>query len=506
MKLPGKLQKVRVRIAPSPTGALHIGTARAAFFNFLFAKKHKGIFVLRIEDTDKERSEERWEKDIIHGLKWLGINWQEGLFRQSERGEIYKKYIKKLIDEKSVYHCFCTKEELDAQRQHSMSIGKPPGYQGSCKKLSEKETEEYLKQNKPFALRLKTPNEKVVFEDMIRGKIETHSENFGDMVLVKGTDRPLYNLAVVIDDFEMKISHVIRGEDHISNTPKQILIARALGIESPIFAHLPLVLGKDRSKMSKRHGATSITEYQDQGYLPDALLNFLALLGWNPGDEREIFSVDQLIKEFSLSKVQKSGAIFNIDKLDWLNGSYIRKMPIDELTKLCIPYLIKSKLINEPVGESTPALAEYEAPGLGQELSFKKISEIISLYHERLKKLSEIPDLVDFFFKQEISYDRGLLKWKDMSDKELKHSLDTSLKVLSDIDNQNWSPENIQEILMSAAEKLSKNEKGSRGALLWPLRVALSGKKASASPFDLAAALGKDRAIQKIKVAIDKLV
>ncbi len=473
-----KEKQVRVRIAPSPTGVLHIGTVRAAFFNYLFSKKHKGKFVIRIEDTDKERSKKEYEKDILDGLKWLGIDWDEGPFRQSERGEVYKKYIQKLVDEKKVYYCFCSKEELDAQRQYLMSIGKPPRYDGKCHEFTEKEIAEHLKQKKPYVLRLKVPHKKIVFKDLLRGKIETDTDNFGDMVITKGIDQPLYNLAVVIDDYEMKISHVIRGEDHISNTPKQIVIAKALDIESPEYLHLPLILAPDKSKMSKRHGAVGVGEYQEQGYLPEALLNFLAFLGWNPGNNQEIFSLDQLIKEFSIEKIQKSGAIFNIQKLDWINGYYIRNMDLKELTKLCIPYLEKAKI---PTKDS------------------KLLEKAISLYHERLKKLSEIGELISPLFKEQ-DYDKELLIWKKASPTEVKSSLDNVAKLLSKINDQKWTVKNITDELMKEADRV-----GDRGLVLWPLRVALSNKKASAGPFEIAEFLGQKETIKRIKTAIKKL-
>ena len=299
-----KIKKLRVRIAPSPTGPLHIGTARTALFNYLFAKKHNNSFILRIEDTDLERSDSKYEKDIIDGLKWLGIEWDE-LYKQSKRTKTYEKYLKKLLDSGHAYE-----DEI---------------------------------------IWFKNPKKKVVFDDLIRGRVEFDSSLFDDFSIAKDLKTPLYNFAVVIDDYEMKISHVIRGEDHISNTPKQILIQEALGLPAPNYAHLPLILGPDKTKLSKRHGAVSIIDYKEQGYLPEALINFMALLGWSaqggPGNDRELFSVKELIKEFSLEKIQKGGAIFNIEKLDWFNGHYIRQLSLDKLTEMCTPYLIESGLI-----------------------------------------------------------------------------------------------------------------------------------------------------------------
>jgi nondiscriminating glutamyl-tRNA synthetase len=350
-----KAGEVRVRIAPSPTGPLHLGTARTALFNFLFARKYQGIFILRIEDTDVERSKPEFEKDIIENLKWLGIEWDEGPdvggdfgpYRQSQRKEIYKKYLEKLLAEGKAYYCFCTKEELESERQYQLSIGQAPRYSGKCANLKKEEVEKYLKEGKPSVIRLKVPTKKIEVEDLVRGKIEFDSSLIGDFIIAKNFSYPLYNFACVVDDYEMRISHVIRGEDHLSNTPKQILIQEALGFPRPKYAHLPLILGPDRSKLSKRHGAVSISEYRKQGFLPEALVNFIAFLGWHPKTERYIYSLPALIKDFSLEKIQKGGAIFNIKRLEFLNGFYIRQKSIEKLTELCLPYLIESKLIEK---------------------------------------------------------------------------------------------------------------------------------------------------------------
>lgn len=508
------LKNVRVRIAPSPTGFLHIGTARTAFTNWIFAKQNNGVFVLRIEDTDQTRSKQEYEQSIIDGLKWLGIEWQEGPdiggkfgpYRQSERKKIYQKYIQKLIDDKKLYKCFCSPEDLEAQRNYLMSVGKAPIYSGKCRELTDAEIEKNLSAGAPYVLRFKTPSGKVQFKDMLRGKIEQDANSFGDMALAKSTTEPLYNLAVVIDDFEMKISHVIRGEDHIPNTPKQILIAQALGIESPEYLHLPLILAADKSKMSKRHGAVSIVEYKEQGYLPQAVINFLALLGWNPGDEREIFSAEELVKEFSVEKMQKSGAVFNIVKLEWLNGHYIRNMALKELTELCVPYLTENELIVPLWGQKEFIVGAYKMPfdvidyqicETGEKVDFEYLKSVVGLYQQRLKKLSEIAEFVDYLFKAKLDYKAELLKWKDMQNRGVKHSLDTSFELLGGIKEKNWSEKKITDILIKET-----NRTGDRGKLLWPLRVALSGKKASAGPFEIAAALGKKKTLQRIEQAI----
>jgi len=456
--------KIRVRIAPSPTGLFHIGTARTALFNYLFAKKNKGSFILRIEDTDKERSEKEFEKDIMDGLTWLGLKWDE-LYYQSQRTKIYEKYLKKLLDEGKAY-----KKEI---------------------------------------IWFKNPNKQVAFHDLIRGRVEVDSSVLGDFSLAKDPKTPLYNFAAVIDDHEMQISHVIRGEDHITNTPKQILVYEALGWEPPQFAHLPLILGSDRSKLSKRHGATSLNEYKDLGYLPEAIVNFLALLGWNPGDNRELFTLEELTKEFSLEKIQKGGAIFNIEKLDWFNSHYIKLVNPDKLTELCIPYLIEEGLIkpNFKTEQYPPAYGGYNLKQkyfIGkskEEISIEKLKKIIALEQERMKKLSEIGESTEFFFK-EPKYKPALLEWKDMTPQEVSDSISDTSSILCDIKPTDFTADKLKEILMTEAGKcLSNDGKTDRGKLLWPLRVALSGREKSPGPFEIAEILGKEKTSKRIEQA-----
>ncbi len=469
--------EVKTRFAPSPTGFFHIGGARTALFNYLFSKKNEGIFVLRIEDTDKERSLPEYEKDILESLKWLGLQWDK-IYYQSQRLMIYEKYLDRLLEEDKAYYCFCSAEELQAQKQYQSSQGIAPHYTGKCAKLSRAKSAEYLKQGRPAVIRFRIAPKKVVFNDLIRGKLEFDAGLTGDIVIAKNRQTPLYNFAAAVDDFEMKISHVIRGEDHISNTPKQILIQEALGFNQPQYAHLPLILGPDRTKLSKRHGTTSLNEFIKEGYLPEALVNFIAFLGWNPGDEREIYSISSLIKEFSLEKVQKSGAIFNIKKLNFLNGFYIRQKPLGALTELALPYLRQAGLVKE------------------KNIDMTKLEKIILLYQERIKKLGEIPELIDYFFKKDISYEKELLKWRQMTDKEIKNSLHQLTKTLEKIKEEDWQKNTLENVLLSEAEKT-----GDRGRLLWPLRVALTGKQASAGPFEAAEILGKEQTLKRIKKA-----
>jgi glutamyl/glutaminyl-tRNA synthetase len=344
----------------------------------------------------------------------------------------------------------------------------------------------------------------------------------GDIVIAKDLATPLYNFAVVVDDFEMKISHVIRGEDHLSNTPKQILIGQALDFPQPEYCHLPLILGPDRTKLSKRHGAAAISEYRKAGYLPETLVNFMAFLGWNPGIEREIYSLPSLVKEFSLEKVQKGAAVFNIKRLDFLNGFYIRQKSTERLTEMCLPYLIEAGLITK--GEGNPGnpgnpgdkeklklfeegKPEFKIKETGEGISLEILEKIVSIYQERLKKISEISELTDFFFKERLEYDKSLLRWKEMSDKETKDALDRLEKILSKIKKETWTKENLENALMSEVEKkgLPADEAGDRGYLLWPLRVALTGKEASAGPFEIAEILGKEKTLKRIKEALSKI-
>ena len=472
---------------------LHIGTARSALFNYLFAKQNKGKFILRIEDTDKERSELRWVEDIIDGLKWLGIDWDEGPdingkfgpYKQSQRLNIYKKYLDKLFSEDKVYYCFCTAEELENKRQEQMSRGLAPKYDGTCAHLSKEIIQKNLAEKKPSVIRFRVENKKVKFNDLIRGDVEFDMSLAGDMVIAKDFETPLYNFTVVIDDFEMQISHVIRGEDHISNTPKQILLQEAMEFPHPKFGHLPLILAPDRSKMSKRFGAVSVIDYKTQGYLPETLINFMALLGWNPGTEKEMFSLPQLVKEFSIEKTQKAGAIFNIQKLDSLNGIYIREKPIEKLTELCVPYLKEAGLL------------------VAGQVSENKLQKIVEVSRTRMKKLPEISELSDFFFQDKLSFDKNLLQWQKVGDEATKDSLMFSKKILSDI--KDWEIKNLEKELFAASEKfnLEKNyPEKNKGYVLWPLRVALSGKSTSPSPFEIADILGKEETLNRIDEAI----
>jgi nondiscriminating glutamyl-tRNA synthetase len=498
-------KKIRTRFAPSPTGHLHIGTVRTALFPFLFSRKNKGTFILRVEDTDLERSKKEWEDELLKGLSWMNISWEEGPvlngpdvgphapYRQSERTGIYRKYLEKMLENGQAYYCFCPKEEVEAEKQYLMSIGEAPVYRGKCRDLPKETVEKYLQEGRPSVIRFKTTsNQKIAFDDLIRGKIEVDTSTLGDFVIAKDLDSGLFNLTCAVDDVEMEITHVIRGEDHIPNTPKQILIIQAMGAKEPEYAHLPLILGTDKKKLSKRTGKTSLIDYIDDGYLSEAIINFVAFLGWNPGTEKEIYTMEELIHDFSIEKIQKSAAIFNSEKLDWINGFYIRKKPLYELTQLCAPYLVRAGLLKEV------SMEKYSVVETAEDVHIEDIEKMVALYHERLKKLSEVVELVDFFFKKELSYDKELLRWKEMSDAEIISSLKRSFEIISSIDK--LTKDNLEKDLLEEANKISN-----RGNLLWPLRVALTGKKNSAGPMEIAAVLGKEKTLRRIEEAINKL-
>ena len=482
-----KRKDIRVRFAPSPTGLFHIGSARSTLFNFLFAKANGGKFILRIEDTDSERSKPEYEKDILESIKWLGLDWDE-LYRQSERLALYEGYIRKLLSNSDAFYCFHSKEFLDKEYEEQIKTKKSPAHLCEFRKLPLEAAEKRLTKESAI-IRFKTPPDiEIAFEDLIRGKISFNSDTLGgDFSLAKalGRDqfRPLYNFAVVIDDYLMNISHVIRGEDHISNTPKQILIQQRLQIPRPKYVHLPLILGSDKSKLSKRHGAVSIDDYREMGYLPQALVNFIALLGWNPGTNQEIFSLEELIKEFNLDKVGKSSAVFNIQKLDWLNGHYIRQLSVDELTEYVVPFLIKYKLI-----EKNNYDPEY-------------IKKILALEQPRLKKFDEIGNRAVYFFRIP-KYNPNILIWRDMLFKDIIVSLKVSRGALLKINDDNFTLKNLESILLQEAARAKNKDKG---RLLWPLRVALTGLETSPSPFEILEILGKKESLKRIDVAFRNL-
>ena len=377
------MTEIRVRFAPSPSGHLHIGGARTALYNWLFARQKKGKFILRIEDTDVQRSTEESINAILDGLKWLGLDWDEGPgkegefgpYFQSQKQDIYNEHIDKLIKEGKAYPCFCTSEELNAQKEEAKKEKKEYRYNGKCKKMDPEKAKQQLEKKKPHVIRIKKNIEgSIIFNDLVKGEINIHSDTIDDFIIRRSDGNPIYNFAVTIDDILMKITHVLRGDDHISNTPKQILLYKALGAEPPLFAHLPMILGEDKTRLSKRHGATAVQEYRDKGFLPEAVCNYLARLGWSYDDSQEIFSIDELIKKFSIEKVSSNPAVFDPKKLKWLNSVYIQKLDIDKKIELAVPFLIKNDLIDQDFADNNSDF-------------LKKIIEIIG---DRFKSLEDI--------------------------------------------------------------------------------------------------------------------
>lgn len=370
------MSDIRTRMAPSPTGNLHIGTAYATMWSYIFARHSDGVFILRFEDTDQERSTKDFEKNIEEGLKWLTFSWDEGPFHQMDRLDIYKKYTDQLLSEGKAYLCFCTKEELEAEKKQQTEEKKPIVYSGKCRDLSKEEMDKYLEDGKSYVVRFKMPENRgvITYEDMIHGTVSTESSLIGDTVIMRANGVPLYNFAVVVDDIEMKITDIIRGDDHISNTPKQVVLYEAFDYPLPKFAHAPVILNQDRDgKLSKRTGSTSVDSFRQDGYLPEAMFNYIALLGWAPKNGEEIFNKDQIIRDFDIKNMHRSAAAWNQDKLDWMNGEYIRAMSDEELSDRLIAFL-----------------PDYDDTEL--------IRKLTPLVKERIKKLSDFIPICDWIF------------------------------------------------------------------------------------------------------------
>ena len=470
-----KRSGIRTRIAPSPTGNLHIGTARTALFNWLFAKHHAGEFVLRVEDTDLERSSVKFEKNILSGLEWLGLKWDE-FYKQSDRLDRYEKHLKKLLEEKKAFWCYHTKEELEKEKKEQTQKKEAPRH------ICQHKNQQPATNNQQSAIIRLSVDENstrvIHFEDVVRGHIEFEQRVIGDLSLAKDLRVPLYNFAVVVDDYEMKITHVIRGEDHIANTPKQILIAEALGFNLPQFAHLPLILGENRSKLSKRHGAVNFDDYIKAGYLPEALVNFLSLLGWSSEDDREILTKNETIEKFSLEKVHKSGAIFDVKKLNWINSQYIKEFNDEGLAELVLPFVEK-------------CFGKQEK---------KIILKLVPLFRERLEYLGQVKEFKYFF--SEPNYDGETLIWKKSDKEKTRQALERVLEVLSS--NAEWEVFD-EKYIRSELDKLAEeNFAGDRGAVYWPLRVALSGEKFSPDPVEIMKIIGKEKTLIRIQNALAK--
>ncbi len=469
---------VRTRFAPSPTGALHIGGVRTAIFNWLFAKHYSGKFILRIEDTDRARSTEESIAEILDAMTWLGLDWNEGPFRQSDRLSIYQGNAKKLLKSGKAYKCYCTPEELEKRRKDAEKQGKVYRYEGACRNRFGK-LATGLKSHpadKPFAIRLMTPEAGAIeVEDLVRGIISFDAKEIDDFVIQKTDGFPTYNFAVVIDDASMDITHIIRGDDHIANTPKQILIYNALSYEIPKFAHVSMILGSDKAKLSKRHGATSVVAYREMGFLREAIVNYLTRLGWSYGDQ-EIFSMEELIEKFTLDNIGKSAAVFNPDKLIWLNGWYIRNKPPEEIAELVIPFLEKK----------------------GFQITLdENLIKIVNIHQEREKTLAELAESADYFFVEEVEYKESARK--KFLTPEVLPIFETLIDKLSSLSY--FTVSELQRIFGEITEK--------RGIKLvqiaQPVRVALVGGTVSPGIFEVMEIIGKDKVIERLKRAVSHI-
>lgn len=466
-------KKIRVRFAPSPTGSLHIGSARTAIVNYLFAKANNGTFVLRIEDTDILRSTKESIDEIINILRWLGIDWDEGPYFQSERLDIYKGFIQKLLESNEAYRCFCTQEELEEMRKDCERRGEIPRYNGKCRNLTPEEIENLLKKGKPYTVRLKMPQRDFSFDDLIKGKIIFKGELLDDIIIARSDGTPTYNFSVSIDDALMNITHVIRGEDHVSNTPKQIAIYNALGFEVPQFAHIPLILGPDKSKLSKRHCDTAIEDYRDKGYLPDAIFNYLALLGYSHDPQNEIISKEDLIKNFELSKISKSPSQFDINKLTWINSQYIKKLDCDALFELSKKYIENLDITEE------------------------KLKKIISLSIQQVKILSDIREAVAIF----TNYDVPKANSEVLKLLSINGIMEFLKKFLENIKNlEDFSYESLEALYNRLRDEFNLKNRDA----IQIIRSASTGKSVSPPLFDTLELLGKDESIRRIKQFIEE--
>ncbi|MDQ2086431.1 glutamate--tRNA ligase [Herbivorax sp. ANBcel31] len=484
---------IKVRFAPSPTGHLHIGGARTALFNYLFAKRNNGKFLVRIEDTDLARSSTESEQVIINDLKWLGINWDEGIdsggengpYRSTERREIYKKYIDRLLEEDKAYYCYCTQEELEEERKLlEQKNSDMLGYSGKCRNLTEDDIKRYEKEGRKPTIRLKVPKDEIIkIDDKVRGHVEFDSNGVGDFIIVKSDGIPVYNFAVTIDDYLMGITHVIRAEEHLSNTPRQILIYDALGLEKPQFAHVSLILGHDRTKMSKRHGATWVEQYRDLGYLPEAIVNFLALMGWSPETEEEFFTIDELISQFSLDRVSKNPAVFDNEKLNWMNSQYIKEASLERITDMAVPHLKKAELIDEDIDQKT----------------YEWIKKMVKSVKHSLEYVGQIGEKVSVFFDDEISpEDEKTLEI--LKGEQVPQLMDALILKVNEA-------EVIDEEFGNNIFKVIKKETGIKGKnLFMPIRVMLTGQMHGPELFDIIPVLGREKIVKRVNWIRDKFL
>ncbi len=475
--------QVRTRYAPSPTGFPHVGNIRTALFAWLFARHNRGKFIVRIEDTDITRGVEGAMEAILDSLEWLGLDWDEGPYFQSQRLEIYRELAEKLIAQGDAYYCYCSPERLEEMRAEQMKNKQPPGYDRRCRSLSRGEGAKKEAEGITPVVRFKTPiTGQTRFNDLIRGEVVFENNTLDDFILLKSDGYPTYHLASVADDHLMEISHVLRAEEWLSSTPRHLLLYQALDFKPPQFAHLPIILGSDRAKLSKRHGAVSITDYRQQGYLAEAMVNFLALLGWSLDDKTEILSRQELIDSFSLERVGRTAAIFNKDKLDWMNGVYIRSLSLKDFSRRALPFLER----NLPPEVKRPLAADY-------------VGQIMPLIQERARTLAEVAELSQFFFLDELDYDSGLLIGKQMNQPSAAQALEVSRQRLERL--AAFDADSLEAVLRPLAAELGLKT----GQLFGTLRVSSTGRTAAPPLFQTMAVLGRERCLRRIGVALDRL-
>ncbi|MED1459266.1 glutamate--tRNA ligase [Bacillus safensis] len=478
--------EVRVRYAPSPTGHLHIGNARTALFNYLFARSQGGKFIIRIEDTDQKRNVEGGEESQLRHLKWLGIDWDEsidkdggyGPYRQSERNDIYKKYYDELLEKDLAYKCYCTAEELEAEREAQIARSEMPRYSGKCSHLSKEEEDKLIAEGREPSIRFRVPKGEIIkFDDMVKGDISFETDGIGDFVIVKKDGTPTYNFAVAVDDHLMKMTHVLRGEDHISNTPKQIMIFHAFGWDVPLFGHMTLIVNENRKKLSKRDESIIqfIEQYKNLGYLPEALFNFIALLGWSPVGEEELFTKEQFIDIFDVNRLSKSPALFDMHKLKWVNNQYVKALDLDQVVALTLPHLQKAGKVSEQLTEEENTW----------------VRKLISLYHEQLSYGAEIVELTELFFKEQIEYNQEAKEvLAEEQVPEVMASFAVQLEQL-----ESFTPDEIK-----GAIKAVQKETGHKGKKLFmPIRVAVTGQTHGPELPQSIELLGKETVLNRIK-------
>lgn len=464
-------EEIRVRFAPSPTGYLHIGGARTALFNWLYSRNTRGRFILRIEDTDRTRSTDEYIDAIIEGMKWLGLDWDEGPFRQTDRFDVYRNYADKLLKEGKAYHCYCSAEELEVRRKKAMIEGKPLKYDGRCRDLKEPVP------GVAPSVRFRMPEQgQTVVDDLMRGKVVFENEQLDDLIILRSDGTPTYNLTVVVDDVDMRITHIIRGDDHLNNTPKQIQLYQAFGYSVPKFAHLPMILGADKTRLSKRHGATSVMAYYDMGYLPDALVNYLVRLGWSYGDQ-EVFTRDELIRHFSFEHVGKAAAVFNPEKLLWMNSQYMMSTSPEKLAELVRPFLIKEEIIKED-----------------QVLDKAWLAKAVRTLQERAKTLVELAASLRYYISEDVVYnDKAKEKFLNEKSRELLKELKDGFSSISE-----FSKPEIENLFKSIVEKHGVK----LGALAQPVRVAMTGGTESPGIYEVLEVLGKEKVLTRLEKAI----